>query len=522
MIQQAQDTMKRLWQQLSWGQRITLIALSAAVVGVIGLLAMWANTPNYQVLFSNLSSQDAGSITAQLDAQKIPYQLSDGGTTILVPQAQVYGQRIKLATQGLPQGGTVGFSLFDKSSMLQGSDTFQEQVTLTRALEGELTQTIGAIGGVAYDRVNIVVPQSNLFTSDQVSPSASVLIKMGLGSGLSSDQVAGVQHLVASAVQGLKPDAVTVVDGSGNILSANTGTDAGAAGMTALQAQARYASNLEAQLSAMLDTVVGPGKAVVRVNALLDWTARDATATQYAPQASISPLTQSHVDDHTVLGPSSSVGGVAGVGSNVPTYGAGGKGTGVYTDTQHIQDLSYAAPMTTTHVIAAPGAVQRLSVAVLVDGTLSAAQQAALNQTVSAAAGLVQGRDQLSIQAIPFDTAAATAAATALAAQQQRDLILSIARWAALIVVPLVLLFLLRKLLVPAKLQDYEMEDYPDAPGGYPVLDHGQPLLKEAEDILTAAQHSQRSLVRESLADVARKKPEVLAGMISRWMDEDR
>jgi flagellar M-ring protein FliF len=269
----------------------------------------------------------------------------------------------------------------------------------------------------------------------------------------------------------------------------------------------------------MLDTVVGPGKAVVRVNADLDWTQRDATSTQYGQQSGSSPLAQSHVADHTTLGAgSSSVGGVAGLGSNVPTYGASSQGTAPYTDTQHVQDLTFDTPMTTTHVVAAPGTVQRLSVAVLVDGALTAAQTSALSQTVSAAAGLVQGRDQLSIQAMPFDTSAAAAAARDQAAQQQRDLIRSIARWAALIVVPLVLLFLLRKLLVPAKLDTYDMEDYPEAE----VLDHDQPLLGEAESILNAAQQAQRSLVRDSLADMARKKPEVLAGMIGRWIDEDR
>lgn len=518
MIQQAQETLRRLWTQLSWGQRITLIGLSGAVVGAVALLLMWASTPTYQVLFSNLSTQDAGAITAQLDASKIPYQLGDGGTTILVPQAQVYSQRIKLATAGLPQGGSVGFSLFDKSSMLQGSDSFQEQVNLTRALEGELTQTIGAIGGVAYDRVNIVVPQPDLFASQQSDPSASVLIKMGMGGGLTSDQVAGIQHLVASAVQGLKPDAVTVVDGSGNILSGNTGTNAGASGMTALQAEARYSSNLEAQLSAMLDTVIGPGKAVVRVNANLDWTQRDATATQYAPQSGTSPIAQSQLQDHSVLGPStSSVGGVAGIGSSVPTYGSKTTATGAMTDTQHLANITYATPMTTTHMLAAPGTVQRLSVAVLVDGSLTAAQQAALNQTVSAAAGLVQGRDLLSIQAMPFDTSAATAAARAQAAQQQRDLILSIVRWAALIVVPLVLLFLLRRLLIPAKLKDYDMDDYPDAE----VMDHGQPLLAGADTLANMAQASHRSALHESLTDMARQKPEVLAGLIGQWIDED-
>ncbi len=524
MIAEAQLTLKRLWGQLSWVQRVTIGGLAVAVIGAMALLFMWASAPSYRVLFSGLSADDAGTITAQLDASKVPYQLANGGSTILVPDAQVDSERLKLASQGLPAGGVVGFSLFDKQSVFQG-DSFTEQINYTRALEGELTKTIGQISGVLYDRVNIVLPQQDLFSSDQASPTASVLLKMGLGSALTSDQVAGIQHLVASAVQGLKPDAVTVVDGSGNILSGNVAQgDATATGMTALQAQARYASNLEAQLGAMLDTVVGPDKAVVRVNAVLDWSQKDQTQTLYGPQSRTSPLTASHTTASSSIGPSNGVGGVAGLGSNVPTYGAV-KATGLYTQTQSTADLTFTQPFTVTHVVAAPGGVQRLSVAVLLDGVQCRgapggcpSELAALRQAVSAAAGLNPGRgDQLSITSVPFDTTVQAAAVQAAASQQQRDLIVTVVRWAALIVVPLVLLFLLRRLLVPRRLREYDALEY----AGVEVVEQGDAELGGVERVVSWPPGPQE-VMRKSLADIAREKPEVVAGLIGRWIDEDR
>jgi flagellar M-ring protein FliF len=515
-MQNVQITIRRLWDQLSWVQRAAIIGISVATLGAVYFLFMWASAPSYSVLFSGLSTTDAGAVTAQLDAAKIPYQLTNGGATILVPQAQVDSERLKLATAGLPSSGVVGFEIFDKSSPFQ-SDSFTQQVNYTRALEGQLTQTISQVQGVQYARVNIVLPQQDLFSNTQAQPTASVLLKMGTGGALTGDQIAGIQHLVASAVQGLKPDSVTVVDGNGTILSGNSSaTDAATMGLTAMQAETRYESNLEAQLGAMLNTVVGPDKAVVRVHANMDWSQSEATGTVYAPQSPKSPLSASKTQYSLSQGPASAVGGVAGVASNVPTYGAGTKATTTYTQTTRAADLTFANTMTTTHVLAAPGAVQKLSVAVMLDGVTSATEIANIRQAIAAAAGLSPARgDQLSITSVPFDQTFAKQAAAATASQAQRDLILSIARWAALIIVPLILLFLLRRLLLPPRLKEYESEQYP----GIQVLEHRDEL---GGAVPVAALPGAQDHLRQSLAEVARDKPEVLAGMIGRWIEEDR
>lgn len=286
----------------------------------------------------------------------------------------------------------VGFSLFDKQSLFQG-DSFTEQINYTRALEGELTRTIGQVSGVEYDRVNIVIPQQQLFSSQQASSTASVLLKFSPGATLTADQITGIQHLVASAVQGMKPDDVTVVDGSGSILSGNTtAAPAGVTGLTALQAETRYASNLQAQLTAMLDTVVGPDRAVVRVNDIMDWTQRDATSTTYAPQTNKSPLSESRAISSTSTGPGNGAGGVAGIGSNVPTYGTKTGSTAGYTQTQGNVDNIYLPSSTVAHTVEAPGTIKQLSIAVLLNGVRNKGELATLRQSVAASVGLNPAR----------------------------------------------------------------------------------------------------------------------------------
>lgn len=518
MLQGIQSTISKLWQQLTWGQRATIIGVTGASVVALYLLISWANAPTYGLLFSGLTSQDAGSIVSQLQSDKVPYQLADGGATIMVPQSMVDAERLKLATAGLPQGGVVGFSLFDKTSIFQG-DSFTEQINYTRALEGELTQTIAQLQGVLYDRVNIVLPQQQLFSSQQASPTASVLLKLSPAAELSSDQVAGIQHLVASAVQSLKPSDVTVVDGNGTILSNNPdGGDLTAMGTNGLMVQQRYASTLEAQLTAMLDSVLGPDHAVVNVQDTMDWTQKDATSNVYQPQSPNSPVSTSHVQDSAVTSPSNGAGGVVGLGSNVPTYGSPVSGTVSMSQTQHVADITYANSITTTHVLAAPGTLTHLSVSVLLNNITDRNKVNTLKQAIMDAAGINLARgDQFSIGTIPFDNSTELDAARAAQQQQQQNLILNIVRWAALIVVPLILLFLLRRLLVQSQ-PEPEEEDVYDFPDDVTITEHipTQEAL-EAEELKSA-----RALMRANLADLARDKPDVVAGVIGRWMEEDR
>ena len=201
------------------GQKVmTVLAVVGVVIG--GVVFMGAESkPSYQPLFTNLQSSDAGAITQQLASQKIPYQLADGGSTVLVPAADVDQERIALAQQGLPQAGNVGFSNLEKSGIT--TSEFVQQVEYQQALESQLEQTISSIQGVQSAQVNLVVPQQSEFAvGTQQATTASILVNLSPGTALSSGQVSAVVHLAASSVPGLSSSNVTVVDNHGDVLTA--------------------------------------------------------------------------------------------------------------------------------------------------------------------------------------------------------------------------------------------------------------------------------------------------------------
>ena len=517
MLERARGTSTTLWRTLTWGQRFSIFGVALASVLAIAGIGLWASTPSYGVLFSNLGSQDASAIVTQLGQDKVPYQLSPDGTTIMVPDNAVASERLKLAGAGLPQGGVVGLEIFDKQSMFQGDSTTQ-QINYTRGLEGELTRTIEQVTGVSSARVHIVIPPTQLFSSQQQDATASVLLRLNPGASLAPNQVAGIQHLVASAVQGLKPDGVTVVDGSGTILSQSSNGGVSTLGMTALTAQQNYARTVEAQLTAVLDTILGPNRAVVQVSDVMDWTQRDATSSTIAPQTKNSPIVQSHVTDNQATGPGSTVGGVPGVGSNVPTYGKAQSTATAYQQRQRSTDLTYATSTTISHVVDAPGKLQKLSVSVVLNG-VSQREMGMLRSALATAVGLNPQRgDQLSLTSVPFDTTAARQAATVAQQAQQQAFILDLARWAALIVVPLILLFLLRRLLRAGRPQPGTVSVVEQTP----LLDGSGPVLLPSPEPALSTEQLRRLQMQKDLIDMARDNPQEVAALISSWVDEGR
>ena len=232
-----------------------------AAVGVIiaAVVFMGAESkPSYQPLFTNLQASDAGAITQQLASQKIPYQLADGGSTVLVPAADVDQERIALAQQGLPQAGNVGFSNLEKSGIT--TSEFVQQVEYQQALEGQLEQTISSIQGVQSAQVNLVVPQQSDFAvGTQQATTASILVNLSPGTALSSGQVSAIVHLAASSVPGLSSSDVTVVDNHGDVLTA-PGDAGGTSGASNTQQTDAYDNQLAASLTALLGTRGGPGE----------------------------------------------------------------------------------------------------------------------------------------------------------------------------------------------------------------------------------------------------------------------
>jgi flagellar M-ring protein FliF len=255
-------------------------ALAASIALIVGLL-LWSSTPEYKVLFSNLSEKDAGTITTTLQQMNAPYKTEAGGT-LLVPADQVYDLRFKLAAQGLPKGGAVGFELMDSPSL--GMTQFQEQVAFQRGMEGELARTVQALSPVESARVHLAIPKPSVFIRDKQQPSASVLVNLHPGRTLDPGQVQSIVHLVSSSVPELSPNNVTVVDQAGNLLT-NKADNASALGLNSNQLdyirliERNYAQSIEAIVS----PIVGEGNVKAEVRADLDFSVSEATSESYRP-----------------------------------------------------------------------------------------------------------------------------------------------------------------------------------------------------------------------------------------------
>jgi flagellar M-ring protein FliF len=248
---------------------LIVIVLLLSVIG-FGSLIFWNNRPDYQVLFSNLSQEDAGEILTKIKEKKIQYQLTNSGTTILIPRDQVYDTRISLAAEGLPKGGGIGFEVFDRTNL--GTTDFVQKLNYQRALQGELSRTIKQIKEVEQARVHIVTPKESLFVEEQKKPTASVFIKTRSGMTLGAPQVEGIVHLVASAVEGLEPGNITVVDTSGKILSKRI--EPGLIGQLTtgqLEYQRNIEEGLKKKIQGMLEEVLGLNRAIARVSTEIDF-----------------------------------------------------------------------------------------------------------------------------------------------------------------------------------------------------------------------------------------------------------
>jgi flagellar M-ring protein FliF len=402
------------------GQKV-MTALAAVGVIVAAVLFMGAESkPTYQPLFTNLQSSDAGAITQQLASQKIPYQLADGGSTILVPAADVDQERVALAQQGLPQAGNVGFSNLEKSGIT--TSEFVQQVEYQQALEGQLEQTISSIQGVQSAQVNLVVPQQSDFAvGTQEATTASILVNLAPGTVLSTGQVSAVVHLAASSVPGLSSSDVTVVDNHGDVLTA-PGDAGGTSGASNTQQTNAYDSQLAASLTALLARVVGEGNAAVQVNALLNFNQSQTTTNGLQLNAQGQPVTAptgQNTSNSTYSGSGTPPSGVLG-SSQAPTT-TGGNGTYSTTSSQ----ITNAVGQVTQTVKQAPGQVQRTSVAVLLNSSKKV-NQAQVRSLVTAAAGLnTTNGDQLVVTSMPFaavGTSQSAAAAASASAHRQQTL----------------------------------------------------------------------------------------------------
>src|SRR5581483_7149596 len=412
--------LQAMWAQL-WAffsglppaRRILIAGVGAASMAAVLGVAWWVQRPLYRPLFTNLSQQDAGAIVEALKAEKVPFELEDGGRAVLVPSERLYELRLSLASRGLPEGGGIGFELFDRQTL--GQTDFLQRLNYQRALQGELGRTIGQLGGVESARVHIAIPERSVFVAEDRRPSASVVVKLAPGRALSRAQVDGIVHLVASSVESLDADSVTVVDEAGRMLTADRGRgDAAAASSTALDTQHALERQLEERVETMLGAVVGRDKAIARVAASLDLARVERTEETWDPDRS-AVRTQRTTKEETTAphGP----GGAPGVQANLTNEATGPSPAEPPTSSRKDESQSYEISKVVSRTVAPAGAVKQLSVAVLIDGTYSEEggkrvfqprpqeELDRLRDLVKSAVGISEARgDKVEIESVPFQT----------------------------------------------------------------------------------------------------------------------
>lgn len=406
----------RTFSSFTPGQKV--ISVIGALVLVFGgyFFMAWASKATYAPLFTDVAPADASAIVDQLNATGTPYKLAHGGSTILVPQAQVYDARIAMSGKGIaPSSGSSGWGLLDKQGIT--TSKFQQDVAYRRALEGELSRTVEGIDGVRTAVVHLALPEKTVFTKATDAAKASVLVDTGPGNDLTSNQVQAIVNLVSSAVSNMKPDAVTVADSSGKVLSASAGGSPGAATDTRAQQTREYETRVASSLQAMVDRVVGPGHSEVRLTADLDFDSTKTTTESFSDPGTKPVAGTTTTEKFT--GSGAGTGGVLGP-DNIAVPGAG-SGTGNYEKTAETQNN--AINRVVEERSSAPGAVRKLNVAVLLDATTAGTvNKEQIQALVASAAGLNTERgDTVVVDSLPFDATAATAAAEELAAAKKAD-----------------------------------------------------------------------------------------------------
>lgn len=371
-------------QAMSTRGKLVLGVSALAIVVLAYLLFRLASAPSYATLQAGIDPAKTGKITAALDQAGVQYKLENNGTAIAVVSGQESKARVALAGQGLASGNTQpGYELLDKQKL--GASTFQQQVAYQRALEGQIAQTIGRIDGLSGAQVQLTLPKDDVF-ADEKQPATAAVLLTAESSTIDPAAVRGIASLVSSSVQDLKPENVTITDSSGTMLwPQGDGTD-GAGTASKPAAEARYASAMQASLGALIARTVGPDKAQVQVHADLNVDQSTQEKLQYAKKGT--PL-HSTEETETLTGSGGSSGGAAGAAANLPTYAqnaTSGGGKSNYKRSTGTTD--YGVDKTVTRTKVAPGAVNKLNVALMVDKSVPAAQATALKDAVAAAAGI--------------------------------------------------------------------------------------------------------------------------------------
>lgn len=531
--------------------KIPLMVASAAAVAILVAMVLWAKSPDYRTLFSNLSDQDGGAIVTQLTQMNIPYRFADNGGALEVPADKVHELRLRLAQLGLPKGGAVGFELLDQEKF--GISQFSEQVNYQRALEGELSRTIETLGPVKSARVHLAMPKPSLFVREQKSPSASITVNLEPGRALDEGQISAVVHLVSSAVAGLPPGNVTLVDQGGHLLTQST---TGARDLN--DAQLKYTADVEGRVQRRIEAILGPivgnGNVHAQVTAQMNFDNKEQTDEQYRPNGDPSQavLRSRQVSESDQVG-SPYPGGVPGALSNTPAPAptapianpqanqANGQNANARANatasgprnSQRSETSNFEVDRTISHTKKNVGDVQRLSVAVVVnyrnlpDGKplpLTSEQMKQIEELTREAMGFSSQRgDSLNVVNSPFNSTDESGGELPFWQQQAFiDQLIAAGRW---LLVLIVAWLLWRKAIRPqlARREQVAQAAVEQAKAQQEIQEAVEVRLSKDEQTQQrrANQRLSAEVMSQRIREMSDNDPRVVALVIRQWMNND-
>lgn len=548
------NQLRKLVASLTIRQRLTL--LGAAVLAILALswFLHWNRERDFKPLYTSLSSEDAGAVLAKLRESGVEYRVRDADSTILIPSERIAELRLQMATAGIPKSGRIGYELFDKTNL--GITDFTEQVNYHRAVEGELERSVMSISGVEQARVHVTFPKDSAFTDDREPAKASVMVKLTPGVTLSQQNAAAITQLVASAVEGLAPEAVSVMDMHANLLMRpKKPGDGSEPSDDVLQYKDKLEHETLAKINSVLDPLLGPEKYRASVDVDCDLTSGEQSEELFDPSHSVITSSQRSEEGSVSHDPA----GVPGTQSNLPrpTPRAGVQAGGV---ARRSESMAYETSRTVRRLKLPQGIVRRMSVSLLVDQDVrwektgkgaaahfervieapSAERMKAIQSVVAAAAGFNATRgDQLTVETLPFEatlnaeppaTSSPEPGSHSSPAQKFSPMLMAGVAGGALLLIAIAV-FLLRKRAkrsirhpeMPSQLVAADTAHDPLAAPEEPKLDiSGAPIgLETAEAFNLAPMMTTKSQVlTRQVGEEAKKDPAALARVLRSWLNE--
>ena len=516
--------LRTIWSQLGLNQRVTIAASTLALMIGLGFLVFYTSQASYSLLYGRLDESEAAKVITFLEESKIPYQVGRSGGSIMVPADKVHSTRMQLASKGIPSGDGVGFEIFDRSNF--GISDFVQRANYLRAVQGELARTIGQVDHIDNARVMIVMPENRLLINDKNKPTASVFVKVRSGGQLPAQTVMAIRFLVSNSVEGLQPKNVSVVDNLGNVLSDATDSDS-AAGMT--QTQLAVRKSLEQYLSRkaedMLGLVLGPGQAVVRVAAEMNFDSTTRVEERYDPDSQvvrISTVTDENTDSLNVAGNA----GTPGVDINIngETNELSNTAQNNSRTRKKVTNNQYEINKITENQVQAAGSVTRISAAVFVASRVegTGAERKAVPRTpeeleklkkiVQSALGIQESpgsgrKDEITLEEFAFNDQHTTELAATLQKDQKVQFWMNVGQMVLYPVLALVLFFVLLRILKRAPDVDIPV-GLPVGDGSQATANADQPAKGGGPGVITV----------DVLNQLIRENPQNMTQAIRSWM----